>query len=476
MKFVFNARVHTRVADTDTPVSLYLKIREHFAECILMERNGTGDPEHQYSYICCLPVATISVKNNQLYKKYPDETSEILVITDETNVVSALEDFNTRFEINGSENHYETKGLYGYISYDALSYFETIKLSNKGTEDRNIDTLHFSFYSVVLVFDHFKQQCHIIEFENENTVGENVSYLKSLLLKPVETSYPFKASQKEVADCTDAEFLQRVEYGRQHCFMGDVFQVVLSRGFHTHFTGDDFTVYRALRSLNQTPYLFYFDYGDYRLMGASPEAQLKVKENKATIHPIAGTYKRGANAAEDSIQIENLRHDAKENAEHVMLVDLARNDLSKNYQDVQVEIYKEIHPYAYVIHMVSEVSGQRPIGSHGSLQVMADTFPAGTLSGAPKFKAMQLIDRYETEARGFYGGSIGFIGFNGDINQAIMIRTVLSKNQKLYYQAGAGIVSCSVAKQELQEVDNKLRAIRTSIQQANTFSNEDFNY
>jgi anthranilate synthase component 1 len=253
-----------------------------------------------------------------------------------------------------------------------------------------------------------------------------------------------------------------VEKGKQHCFRGDVFQVVLSRAFHQQFKGDEFNVYRALRSINPSPYLFFFDYGDYKLMGSSPEAQLIIKEGKATIHPIAGTFRRTGNDEQDRELAAQLLEDPKENAEHVMLVDLARNDLSRLATNVEVESYRKIQYYSHVIHLVSEVTGKIQEGLN-PFSLLAATFPAGTLSGAPKYRAMQIIDQYEPTARGFYGGCIGAVSFNGDFNHAIMIRSILSKSNTLYYQAGAGVVAKSVASSELEEVNNKLNALKQAI-------------
>ena len=254
--------------------------------------------------------------------------------------------------------------------------------------------------------------------------------------------------------------------GIKHCKRGDVFQVVLSREFQRKFKGDEFNVYRALRAVNPSPYLFYFDYGDFKLFGSSPEAQIVVKDDQAGIFPIAGTYPRTGDDQKDAQMAEELRSDPKENSEHIMLVDLARNDLSRNARNVKVDTFSEIQYYSHVIHMVSKVTGTIGTGK-STFQIVADTFPAGTLSGAPKYRAMELIDKYENKSRGFYGGAIGFMGFNGDFNHAIIIRSILSKNNMLTYRAGAGVVSDSNEEKELQEVNNKLGALNEAIERAN---------
>jgi len=463
MQFVFTPRVQTRLADTETPVSIYLKIRDHFPESILMESGDHSASEHRYSYICCKPLATFSVKEHHITIGYPNGDKTVRHINGHTDVMQTLDSFMDCFSIETQEELYHTKGLYGYINYDAVQHFETVTLRDRTLQSRQTDDIHFSFYGIVIVFDHHKNVCHIIDFNDDSAI-----HLVESLLRHQISHYPFKIKQEEQSSCSDEAFLELIQKGKEHCYRGDVFQIVLSRSFSTKFSGDDFNVYRSLRSINPSPYLFYFDYGGYHLFGSSPEAQLKIEDHKASIHPIAGTYKRTGNLEKDALLADQLREDQKENAEHTMLVDLARNDLSKNYSEVNVIVYKDIRMFSHVIHMVSEVTGARSVENTNALKVIADTFPAGTLSGAPKYKAIQLIDSYETQSRGFYGGSIGFIGFNGDFNQAIMIRTFLSKDQSLTYQAGAGVVASSIPQHELQEVDNKLRALRTALQLAQT--------
>jgi anthranilate synthase component 1 len=263
---------------------------------------------------------------------------------------------------------------------------------------------------------------------------------------------------KKSSNLTDEQFIEFVKKGKDHCYRGDVFQLVLSRRFSQGFKGDEFNVYRTLRSINPSPYLFFFDYGYFRIFGSSPEAQLIVQDSKAEIHPIAGTFRRTGDDEKDAKAAEALAKDPKENSEHVMLVDLARNDLSRNGSKVEVEKNREVQFYSHVIHLVSKVTCKMK-KSAKTFRVVADTFPAGTLSGAPKHKALQLIDRYETTKRNFYGGAIGYMDFHGNFNHAIIIRSFLSKNHELHYQAGAGIVADSVPENELQEVYNKLGAL-----------------
>ena len=279
------------------------------------------------------------------------------------------------------------------------------------------------------------------------------------------SAFNFSTQGKTSSNLTDAEYKEHVDLAKKHCARGDVFQLVLSKKFSQQFKGDEFNVYRALRSINPSPYLFYFDYGDFKIFGSSPEAQLVINKGKAEIHPIAGTFKRTGNDEKDAELAKQLSIDDKENAEHVMLVDLARNDLSRHGSNVKVEKYREVQFFSHVIHLVSKVTGNMHKDTT-TMQVVADTFPAGTLSGAPKHKAMQLIEKYEKTSRDFYGGAIGFMDFDGNFNHAIVIRTFLSKNHQLHWQAGAGLVSKSNPETELQEVYNKLGALTKAIELA----------
>ena len=326
--------------------------------------------------------------------------------------------------------------------------------------------MQFAFYRFVVAFDHFRDELILHENLPEGETSQIAKLLSAIKNKNVP-AFPFHASEEENSTATDSEYLEMVKKGIAHCYRGDVFQVVLSRRFARSYTGDDMNLYRSLRSINPSPYLFYFDYGNFRIFGSSPEAQLVVKKGIAKINPIAGTFRRTGNDQADELLAAKLSADEKENAEHIMLVDLARNDLSKDAAEVNVSQYKQVHFYSHVIHLVSEVLGKIP-GQFNPLKLIANSFPAGTLSGAPKHRAIQSIQQYEKHERGFYGGCIGFIGFNGDINTAITIRSFMSQNNTLHYQAGAGIVAASVPESELEEVNNKLRALRSAIEKANT--------
>jgi anthranilate synthase component 1 len=354
--------------------------------------------------------------------------------------------------------------LFGYVNFDAIQHFENISFTTDKKEEYQIPEVKYCFYKYVVAIDHHKNLIHMIENLLENETSQ-MDYIHHLLVNLNFSTAKFETIDNETSNITDDEYKNMVTKGKEHCYRGDVFQIVLSRQFAQNYRGDDFNVYRSLRSINPSPYLFYFDYGDYRIFGSSPEAQIRINKNKAYIHPIAGTFKRTGNDEQDRELAEKLSKDPKENAEHVMLVDLARNDLSRNADNVIVETYREVQFYSHVIHLVSQVSGEIT-NKTNLIKVLGETFPAGTLSGAPKYKAMELIDKYENQNRGYYGGCIGYLGFDRTLNHAIMIRSFLSKNNKLFYQAGAGIVADSQEENELQEVNNKLAALKKAIEMA----------
>ncbi|HOO85358.1 MAG TPA: anthranilate synthase component I family protein, partial [Prolixibacteraceae bacterium] len=361
-------------------------------------------------------------------------------------------------------------GLWGYTAYDAIQYFETIKLRERDNNEAQIPEIRYAFHRYVIAINHFNNDVTLIENLLEGQES-NAREITGILLNQNVVTFQFKTEGEETSNITDEEYMQMVDEGRKHCFLGDVFQIVLSRRFRQKFSGDEFNVYRALRRINPSPYLFYFDYSNYRIFGSSPEAQLIVNNGKAIINPIAGTFKRTGDDESDRQLAIDLSEDKKENAEHVMLVDLARNDLSRNSKNVKVDNYREVQYYSHVLHLVSEVSGELDPDTN-TVKVFGDTFPAGTLSGAPKFKAMEIIDRLENVGRSYYGGAIGFLGFNGNINHAITIRTFLSKNNTLIYQAGAGVVSESKRENELQEVNNKLGALKKAIIEGENINSE----
>ena len=460
-KYNINTTYKRLLADTLTPVSVYLKLRDRFPNSILLESSDYHGAENSFSYICCNPMASIKLENEMLTEVFPDGSTTQTSITRESDVPALLSGFAGRFETEENGFNFISNGLFGYMSYDAVRYYEDIEL-NMRPDRQHIPDLYYAVYRYIIAINHFTNEAYIFSHTYKAEVENGIAQLEALLNSRNIPSYTFKTAGAESCNISSEGFLENIKRAKEHCFRGDVFQLVLSRRFDQAFQGDEFNVYRALRSVNPSPYLFYFDYGSFKIFGSSPEAQLVIKDKKASIFPIAGTFRRTGDDAADAALADQLLADPKENAEHVMLVDLARNDLSRNGHSVKVETFREIQFYSHVIHLVSKVSGTLH-QQEDSMQMVASTFPAGTLSGAPKYKAMQLIDRYETTNRSFYGGCIGFMDFNGNFNSAIMIRSFLSKDYKLYYQAGAGIVAASDPDSELQEVDNKLMALRKAL-------------
>lgn len=468
-KIQINTKFKRMLADVYTPVGIYLRLRDRFRDTILLESTDFHAGENSYSFIGINAFAGIEITDTKTLEfKLPGQNVEKLKITDPSLVPARLWDFVQRFELTEAaiKPINAAQGLFGYSTYDAVQFFDTIKLDNEKdsqgkTGQQDIPLMRYRLYQYVIVINHFKDELFICENEVAGIQSE-VGVIESLIKSKDVPTFPFKAKGAETSNLEDAAYIEMVKKGIASCHRGDVFQIVLSRRFQQAFSGDEFNVYRALRSINPSPYLFYFDYGDYKLMGSSPESQLIVNNGKAVVHPIAGTFKRTGNDEKDELLASELEKDVKENAEHVMLVDLARNDLSRMCSEVEVTQFKKVNYYSHVIHLVSEVTGK--VGPETNpFKLLAVSFPAGTLSGAPKFKAMQLINDNEPTVRSYYGGAIGSIGFDGSCNHAIMIRTFLSRNNTLIYQAGAGIVAASQPESELQEVNNKLNALKQAI-------------
>ena len=456
------------LSDVFTPVGIYLRLRDRFRDTILLESADSNAAENSHSFICINAIGGIEISNyEEIECKYPAQKPEKQALTNKQSVADILWNFMQQFEVTKSADKAANvaQGLFGYTTYDAIQFFETVQLKSSQLQPR-IPLMRYRLYQYVIVINHFKSEMYICENVIKDLPSE-LDVVESLIRNKDVPLFPFKTNGGETSNITDDEHIAMVKKGIQSCLRGDVFQIVLSRRFQQKFTGDEFNVYRTLRSINPSPYLFYFDYGDYKLMGSSPESELIIKNGRAIIHPIAGTTKRTGDDEQDKQLTAALQADAKENAEHTMLVDLARNDLSRHCSDVKVNFYKQVQYYSHVIHLVSEVSGKVKENTNPFL-LLATTFPAGTLSGAPKYKAMKLIDEYETTPRSFYGGCIGSVGFDGSCNQAIMIRTFLSKENTLTCQAGGGIVAASEPQNELQEVTNKLGALKKAIVMAET--------
>ena len=464
-KIEINTTCRKMLADVYTPVGIYLRLRDRFRDTILLESTDHHSSENSWSFICVNAIGGIEISSKESIEfKLPGQKPERIALKNANEIPQLLWGFMQKFDIQKSENK-ESKfaqGLFGYTTYDAVQFFDTVSLATQSSEPAAIPLMRYRLYQYVIAINHFKDELLICENKIYG-VESDVAVVESLIRSKNVPAYPFQSKGEESANMSDDDYKVMVKKGIAGCHRGDVFQIVLSRRFQQKFMGDEFNVYRALRSINPSPYLFFFDYGDYKLMGSSPEAQLVIQNGKAVVHPIAGTFRRTGNDEADKLAAESLLKDAKENAEHVMLVDLARNDLSRVCDEVTVAYYRQIQYFSHVIHMVSEVTGKVRDGSN-PFELIAKTFPAGTLSGAPKFKAMELIDAYEPTARSYYGGAIGFMGFDDSCNHAIMIRTFLSKNNTLTYQAGAGVVAASNPESELQEVNNKLGALKKAIE------------
>ncbi|HBU78035.1 MAG TPA: anthranilate synthase component I [Muricauda sp.] len=464
MNYTLTTHYKKILADTITPVSVYLKVRDKFPNSILLESSDYHANDNSFSYICCNPIASIKIANEIITESFPDGSKKVTDITAETDVTQVIHNFSKQFKTTQNGFKFIYNGLFGYMAYDAVRYFEDVEISKK-EDSVDIPDIYYAVYQNIIAINHFKNEAYLFAhcYDSESNVDE----IEQLFNVRTFSSYNFNKEGEPESNLKDEDYKEQVELAKKHCQRGDVFQLVLSRRFKQKFKGDEFNVYRALRSINPSPYLFYFDYGNFKIFGSSPEAQLIVKEGKAEIHPIAGTYKRTGNDEKDAELAKKLAQDEKENSEHVMLVDLARNDLSRNGNTVNVETYREVQYFSHVIHLVSKVTGQKKKEST-TMKVVADTFPAGTLSGAPKHMAMQLIEKYEKTSRSYYGGAIGFMDFEGNFNHAIMIRTFLSKNHELYYQAGAGLVAASNPDDELQETYNKLGALKKALEIAET--------
>lgn len=458
-KIEIKTRKKKLLADTITPVSIYLKLRDRFANTMLLESSDYHGTENSFSYICCSPLAYIKIVGEEVHKQMPNQEHTQHKLDDLKQEIAA---FASSFQHTSEDEGFIQSGLFGYFNYDAKADFGDLQLHEK---DEDIPVAQYHLFQFIIALDHFKNECHVVQAYINSPDDDLFEDVFSLIQQRNIPGYPFKTTGPKTSNKTDQEYLNMVEKGIHHCHVGDVFQVVLSRHFKVPYQGDDFQVYRTLRSVNPSPYLFYFDYGSFRLFGSSPEAQIILKDGKAEIHPIAGTFKRTGDDKADAALAEKLLNDPKEDSEHVMLVDLARNDLSYSCEHVKVETYKEVQYYSHVIHLVSKVTGEMKADAN-FMDIVAETFPAGTLSGAPKIRAMQIIQENEKVPRGFYGGAVGFMDFEGNFNHAIMIRSFMSKDNVLKFQAGAGIVAQSTPENELQEVYNKVGALEHAIKEA----------
>ena len=459
--FKYSTTSRTVLADLYTPVGVYMRLRDLYPQSALMECADYHDAASSRSFIGINPMASVAIGHGIATITYPDGSVMRHEVNKQYRSDNAIHELIDRIEVTG--NDADICGLFGYTSFNAVRYFEDIAVKDETQERNDAPDVLYILYKVVIEFDHHNNMLKVV------TLGDaaDIDAVLKAMNKANVQAYDFHPVGDVRSTLTDDEHRANIRKGIQHCLRGDVFQIVLSRRFIQKYEGDDFKLYRALRSINPSPYLFYFDFGGFRIFGSSPETHCRIEGKKAYIDPIAGTTKRTGDAEADRKGAEYLRNDPKENAEHVMLVDLARNDLSRNCHGVKVDFYKDLQYYSHVIHLVSRVSGELDEGAD-PIKAFIDTFPAGTLSGAPKVRAMQLISEYEPHNRGAYGGCIGIIGLDGSLNQAITIRTFVSRNGELWFQAGGGIVAKSDVEYELQEVNNKLGALRKAIEKAAT--------
>ena len=460
--FKFTTTSKTILADLHTPVGVYMRLRDLYPQSALMESSDYHDANNSRSFIGIHPIASVAIGHGIASISYPDGTTDSRQLCAGFGSSEAIHSLIDRIEVSGKDAN--VCGLFGYTSFNAVRYFEDIAVKDERQAKNDAPDVLYILYKVVIEFDHHNNMLKIVSL-SENSENSDIADIQKAMNKANVQAYDFHPVGDVRSTLTDDEHRANIRRGIQHCLRGDVFQIVLSRRFIQKYEGDDFKLYRALRSINPSPYLFYFDFGGFRIFGSSPETHCRIEGRKAYIDPIAGTTKRTGDAEADRKGAEYLRNDPKENAEHVMLVDLARNDLSRNCHNVKVDFYKDLQYYSHVIHLVSRVSGELDEGAD-PIKAFIDTFPAGTLSGAPKVRAMQLISEYEPHNRGAYGGCIGIIGLDGSLNQAITIRTFVSRNGELWFQAGGGIVAKSDVEYELQEVNNKLGALRKAIEKA----------
>ncbi|MCI6338409.1 anthranilate synthase component I family protein [Prevotella sp. P2-180] len=454
--FKYTTASRTLLADLYTPVGIYMRLRDIYPQSALMESSDYHDSNNSHSFIGINPIASVAISHGEAICNFPNGETTRHEVNKDYKSDKAINAFISRFKVEGEYASY--CGLYGYTAFNAVRYFEDIAVKDTTMEKNDAPDMMYILYRDIIVFDHFNNKLTIVTLGEESALDDIYRQMN----KANVHAYDFHPTGETTSPLTDEEHKANIRQGIKHCLRGDVFQIVIARRFIQKYEGDDFKLYRALRSINPSPYLFYFDFGGFRIFGSSPETHCRIEGRKAYIDPIAGTTKRTGDAEADRKAAEYLRNDAKENAEHVMLVDLARNDLSRNCHDVKVDFYKDLQYYSHVVHLVSRVSGTLDEGAD-PIKAFIDTFPAGTLSGAPKVRAMQLISEIEPHNRGAYGGCIGFIGLNGSLNQAITIRTFVSRNGELWFQAGGGIVAKSDEEYELQEVNNKLGALRRAI-------------
>jgi anthranilate synthase component 1 len=451
------------IADFLTPVSVFLKLEKDRPYAFLLESVEGGETVARYSFLGCDSFLVCRYKKGQPVGEFMQ------------NLRSTLQRFKS-VHIPGLPPF--TGGAVGYFGYDMVRTIEDIP--DTGLDDIGADDAVLAFYKTILAFDHLRHQIHIIsnllideskdpiEKQYEQATQE-ISRIEALLRTPVEIpqSAPNRDEIQVRSNFEKSDYLKAVTTAKEHIAAGDIFQVVLSQRFEVDLKTPPFEIYRALRIVNPSPYMYFLKMPDATIVGSSPEMLVKIQGREAHYRPIAGTRPRGASDIEDEKLAQELAADEKERAEHIMLVDLGRNDLGRvcKYGTVRVEDLMFIERYSHVMHLVSALRGELPDGVD-RLDTMMACFPAGTVSGAPKVRAMEIIDALEPTRRGVYSGAVMYLDFSNNLDSCIAIRTLVVKGNKGYIQAGGGIVADSTPEGEYQETVNKSRALRRAIELA----------
>ena len=457
------------LADYMTPIRIFQALRNEGTTCFMLESVENKDQWGRYSFIGVNPKSKIKIYGDQL--EVDGKTCK------ESDPMEYLKDQMEKFQSPVMEDFPKlTGGLIGYFGYDMIRHVEK-RLQNVPEDDLCMPESHLCRYDEIIVYDHLAGKVVIIQNiqrgENIKKQYQQMEDRAQLLLKKMERpvslqkDYFVGEDVKVSSNLTKEEYEEAVRKAKKYIRNGDIFQVVLSQRFEVEAQVDPFDVYRCLRTSNPSPYLYFFDFGDYQVVGASPEKLVSVIGNVVETKPIAGTVKRGSTPEEDDMLVKQLVHDPKERAEHTMLVDLGRNDVGKvsKFGTVQVKNFMTVEKYSKVTHLVSDVQGELR-EDRTALDALMSVLPAGTLSGAPKVRAMEIIDELEGKKRGVYGGTVGYLGFDGNIDTCIAIRTVVFKGGKGYVQAGAGIVADSIPEKEYAETNNKALAVIQAIREA----------
>lgn len=470
----------TYLSDHETCISQFERVR-HESYAFLLESVEGGERWARYSYIGRKPFLVIASKGNEVELSFIKENQHI---HEQGSPLEIVKKYMSRYKSPKlSSLPPFTGGAVGFFGYDLIHTFENVPKPQSASNQKN--EMEFLFTDEIIVFDHLKQKTtilcnlHVSPDDNKKTIQQKYDQVCSNIRNTIhelqqppkrkvqKTGRPASAEQNEKVRSSHSkeEFCSMVKQAKEFIKTGDIFQVVLSQRFEQETEADPFDVYRLLRSMNPSPYMYYYKSNDTYIVGASPELLVKVDNGCVENRPIAGTRPRGKTLEEDLAYEKDLLADEKERAEHVMLVDLGRNDVGRvsEYGTVDVESYMEIERYSHVMHMVSHVKGKMQ-QDKDFFDALRSCMPAGTVSGAPKVRAMQIISELEKESRGVYGGAIGYLGFNGQMDSCIAIRTIVFQDGKAYVQAGAGVVADSVPEREYEETVNKAKAMLKAIE------------